>query len=271
MRKVVYMTGAALAVVTAGVLARERLGGRGPETQLPADDAYFTAYAPGGKYGYWANGPVGWLMAKLNPVFQGGMHETVAGMLDLRPEDELLDIGCGPGTFLATQARHVRRVVALDASPLMLREAEKRLAGRIAAGTARLVLGNAAALPFGDGEFSAVTAIFAPLKPAEAFRVLRPGGRLVFADPQPRRSPSDPTSAWGVRQHDEADYRQMAEEAGFTDLTFRYRGTPPLGGELLISGRKPAALPTAEATVSSGELMVEAETRTIPAESIPIG
>jgi len=184
---------------------------------------------------------VGWLMAKLNPVLEAGVHEAAAGMLDPQPEDELLDIGCGPGVFLATRARHVRRVVGLDASPLMLREAEKRLADRLAAGTARLVLGSAAELPFADGEFSAVTAIFAPLKPAEAFRVLRPGGRLVFADPQPRRSPSDPTSAWGVRQYDEAYYRRMAEEAGFTDLTVRYRGAPPFGGELLVSGRKPAA------------------------------
>jgi SAM-dependent methyltransferase len=178
-------------------------------------------------------------------------------MLDLQPEDELLDIGCGPGTFLATKARHVRRVVGLDASPLMMREAEKRLADRLAAGTARLVLGNAAELPFGDGEFSAVTAIFAPIKPAEAFRVLRPGGRLVFADPDPRRSPNEPTSAWGVRRHGETDYRRMAEDAGFTDLVFRYRGTPPRGGELLVSGRKPAAAGR-EAILGIGESRVEA-------------
>ncbi len=37
-------------------------------------------------------------------------------------------------------------------------------------------------LPFGDGEFSAVTAVFAPYDSAEVFRVLRPGGRFVMAD-----------------------------------------------------------------------------------------
>jgi len=72
-------------------------------------------------------------------------------MLDLRPDDELLDVGCGPGAFLATKARHVRRVVGLDASPVMLHEAERRLADRLAAGTARLELGNAAVFPHLSG------------------------------------------------------------------------------------------------------------------------
>ena len=149
--------------------------------------------------------------------------------------DELLDIGCGPGVFLADRARHVRTVVGLDASPLMLREAERRLADRLAAGPARLVRGNAAALPFGDGEFSAVTAIFAPAKHAEVFRVLQPGGRVVVADNDPRKSLSEPASRWGRWRSTEADHRRMAEEAGFVDFTLRYEGS-----YLLVSGRKPA-------------------------------
>ena len=135
----------------------------------------------------------------------------------------------------------MRRVVGLDPSQVMLREAERRLADRLAAGTARLVTGNAAELPFEDGEFSAVTALNAPIKHAEAFRVLRPGGRLVHLDNDPRRSPSERASAWGRRRYDEADHRRMFEDAGFTDVTIRYRGAPPLAGELLVSGRKPAA------------------------------
>ena len=156
-------------------------------------------------------------------------------MLAPQPDDELLDIGCGPGVFLADRARDVRTVAGLDTSPLMLREAEKRLADRIAAGTARLVLGNAVALPFGDSEFSAVTAIFAPAKHAEVFRVLRPGGRVVVADNDPRKSPSEPAFGWGRRRWTETDHRRMAEEAGFVDITFRYEGS-----YLLASGRKPA-------------------------------
>jgi SAM-dependent methyltransferase len=132
------------------------------------------------------------------------------------------------------------RVVGLDASPVMLRAAKRRLADRLAAGTAQLVLGSSEKLPFGDGEFSAITAIEAPANLAEVFRVLRPGGRFVLVDPDPRKTSSEPTVSWGRRRSGEADYRRMAEDAGFTDVTFRYTGGA-LGGELLVSCRKPAA------------------------------
>jgi ubiquinone/menaquinone biosynthesis C-methylase UbiE len=239
--KLAVVAGGATAAIAGGAILRGRLGGRGSEALPPDDDAMFTVFAPGGRYGFLANGPVGWVIAKLMPVGEAGVYQFAAEMIDLQPDDELLDIGCGPGAFLAAKAQHVRRVVGLDLSRVMLREAERRLADRIAAGTARLVTGSAAELPFEDGEFSAVTAIFAPVKHAEAFRVLRPGGRLVFSDPDPRRSPSEPASAWGRRRCDEADHRRMFEDAGFTDVTLRYRGAPPLAGELFVSGRKPAA------------------------------
>ncbi len=239
--KLALVAGGTTAAVAAGAFARGRRAGHGSDEPLPDDDAIFTVYAPGGRYDFICNGPVGWVTSKLMPIVEAGVYQAVAEAIDLQPDDELLDVGCGPGGFLAARARHVRRVVGLDASPLMLREATRRLADRLDAGTARLVLGTAAELPFGDGEFSAVTAIFAPVSHAEAFRVLRPGGRIVFADPSPRRSPSDPASSWGTRVYDEADHRRMFEDAGFTDVTVRYRGAPPIRGELLVFGRKPSA------------------------------
>ena len=234
--KLALAAGGATAAVASGALARRRFGGRGPEGPVPDEDAWFTLYAPGGRYGFLANGPVGWVIAKLMPVGEAGVYTAVAEVVDLQPDDELLDIGCGPGAFLVAKAQHVRRVVGLDPSPTMLHAAERRLADRIAAGTARLVAGSATELPFGDGEFTAVTAIFAPLSHAEAFRVLRPGGRLVHLDNDPRRSESEPASKWGRRRYDEADHRRMAEDAGFADLAFRY-----VGGYLILSGRRPAA------------------------------
>ena len=238
--KLALAAGGATAALVGGALVRDRLGGTRSGAP-PPDEAIFTVFAPGGKYAYWCNGPSGWVIAKVMPFLERNLYGAVAEMLDLRPDDELLDIGCGPGAFLATKADHVRRVVGLDVSPTMLREAERRLADRIEAGTARLVTASAVELPFEDGEFSAVTAINAPVKHAEAFRVLRPGGRLVFADPEPRRSSTDPASDWGRQRYDEDDHRRMFEDAGFTDVTTRFVGIPPLGSELLVSGRKPAA------------------------------
>lgn len=232
--KLAVVVGAATAAVASGALARARLVGR-PEAPLADEESIFTVYAPGGRYGFMANGPVGRVISKIMPIFEAGVYEVAAEMLDLQPDDELLDIGCGPGAFLAAKAQHARRVVGLDPSRTMLHEAERRLADRIAAGTARLVIGSAAELPFSDGEFSAITAIFAPPNPAEAFRVLRPGGRFVFADNDPRKSTNEPASRWGRLRWTEADFRRMAEDAGFTDLTARY-----VGDYLLLGGRKPA-------------------------------
>jgi len=246
------VTGGTLAAVTGGALARSRLRGRGPEAPTASgDNLQYTLFAPGGPRGFWFNGPVGWAFAKIQPILHAGVYEVVAEMLDLQPEDEVLDIGCGPGAFLATRAQRVRRVAGLDPSRVMLGEAERRLADRLAAGTAQLVLGSAVALPFGDGEFSAVTVISAPMNLAEVFRVLRPGGRFVFVDeliPDPKKPSSERTAGTGVPWNwDEADFRRMIEDAGFADLTVRYAGAPAEKGvwhwadNRIVSCHKPAA------------------------------
>jgi ubiquinone/menaquinone biosynthesis C-methylase UbiE len=195
----------------------------------------FTVYAPGGRYGFVSNGPVGWVIARTISVTEAGVYDAVAAMLDVQPDDELLDIGCGPGAFLATKARDARRVVGLDPSATMLRVAERKLAERLRAGTARLVKGSADELPLGDGEFSAVTAVFAPCDHAEVFRVLRPGGRFVIADNDPRRTASEPASRWGRQRWTEAEHRQMLQDSGFVDPTVRNKGA-----YLFVSCRKPS-------------------------------
>jgi SAM-dependent methyltransferase len=246
--KIAVVVAGATAAVASGVLASGRIGRRGPEAPAPAgprsleDDEVFTLFAPGGKFGFYNNGPLGWVFARITPILEAGLYENVAAMLDLRPDDELLDICCGSGAFLATTAHHVRRVVGLDLSPVMLREAERRLAGRIAAGTASVVVGNAGALPFGDGEFTAATAISAVARPSEVFRVLRPGGRFVFTDLDPRVSSDEPATSSGYVRWGEADYRRMFEDAGFTDVSFRLMKLRFFGDCLLVGCRKPMTI-----------------------------
>ncbi|MGB8022521.1 MAG: methyltransferase domain-containing protein [Candidatus Nanopelagicales bacterium] len=224
-------------VAVGAATARSRFGTPGTERVLPDEDAVFTVFAPGGPQAFWCNGPGGWVMARLMPIIEAGVYRSVADMLDLRSDDELLDIGCGPGAFMAAKAQHVSRVVGLDASPLMLRAAERRLADRIAAGTAELVLGNAAKLPFGGTLFTAATAINAPASASEVFRVLRPGGRFVTVDPQPARTPTQNAAvSYGVRRMGEADHRRILEDAGFTDVDVRIDRAG-----LFAQGRKPTS------------------------------
>jgi SAM-dependent methyltransferase len=224
---VALIGGGTLAVVTVGALASGilitpiqkisgRLRWRGPATPTASgEDLQYTLLAPGGPWGFMFNGPVGRASTRYMPIMQAGMYTLVAELLDLQPEDDLLDIGCGPGAFLASKGRRVRRVAGLDASPVMLRDAERRLADRLAAGTARLVLGSSEKLPFDDGEFSAATVISAPANPAEVFRVLRPSGRFVCVleiVPDPRK-PDSARTAVGVNWN-EADTRRTFRRPG---------------------------------------------------------
>lgn len=248
-RRTAIVLAAGVVALTAGTIARIRRTGSRSEP-LPPHEAIFTVFAPGGKQAYWCNGPVGRVTARLIPILEKDVYEAAAQMLDLRSDDTLLDIGSGPGSFLATKAAHVRSVVGIDPSPLMRHEAERRLADRIAAGTARIVPGSADSLPFDDGEFSAVSAIFAPIHHEAAYRVLCAGGRLVVADQDPRKSMDERPAAWGVRRYTEADHRKLMEDAGFEAVSTRMEG-----GYLVVEGHKPltAEQPASLAGVAAAE------------------
>lgn len=173
-------------------------------------------------------GPLGSIGARLMPKMVGRLYPMMAAELDLRPDDDLLEVGCGSGRLLAEGAAHVQHVAGLDASEIQVRMARKRLAARIAAGTAEVVLGDAMALPWDGGRFSVVGSLnclkFVP-DPRKALgemhRVLRPDGRLVLTiDKQVDRwGRSGKVDAFGQWQWSVDDMRLLMEEAGFADVS----------------------------------------------------
>lgn len=97
----------------------------------------------------------------------------------------VLDLGCGPGAGTRALRRRYRgaQVVGLDLALPMLLQARRRLAWR----DPRYAAGDAEALPFAAGSFDMVYSglMFQWLSEldtalAEAARVLRPGGLLLF-------------------------------------------------------------------------------------------
>jgi len=108
------------------------------------------------------------------------------------PPYDLLDVGCGSGTFvtlLAATRLPVRRVVALDYAAQMCRVARRKAQGGGCETFIRYVNADSEHLPFADGAFDVITCSNSfhhyPHQPEvirEMHRVLRPGGRLMLVD-----------------------------------------------------------------------------------------
>jgi SAM-dependent methyltransferase len=182
----------------------------------------------------------------------GPFYRAMATELELQADDDLLDVGCGSGGLLAEHAAHVRYVAGLDASEIQVRMARRRLAGRLADGSAQIELGDAERLPWQDGRFSVVTSLntlkFVPDPEGalrEMRRVLRPGGRVVVtlsdSEPAPQEAAtrSGTTDAWGQWQWSDADALQLMQAAGFTDVTVSVLR----GGFQLVRGVHPVVPP----------------------------
>jgi ubiquinone/menaquinone biosynthesis C-methylase UbiE len=107
--------------------------------------------------------------------------EALLVALNLQPGACLLDVATGPGYLAAAAAARGATVVGVDFAAAMVEQASKlhpALAFRV---------GNAEALPFADQSFDAVGSNFGwhhfphPEKAlSEAYRILRPGGRIAF-------------------------------------------------------------------------------------------
>jgi len=139
----------------------------------------------------------GWIMA-LRGSNRARSRWTVE-LLGVRPGERVLELGCGPGVALSLLAERARggRVVGLDHSPLMLRQAARRNRGALADGVLELRQGDLAALPNLGGPFDKILSVnvvqfLGELAPA--FRALHaalaPGG-VIATTYQPRhRAPT---------------------------------------------------------------------------------
>jgi SAM-dependent methyltransferase len=164
--------------------------------------------------------------------------EPVLDALQLTPDDVLLDVGCGGGVFLRRALETGSRAVGLDHSREMVQLARETTQER-----ARIVLGSADALPFGEGEFTAVSSIVAFFFFPDALvalrefrRVLDPAhGRIAVytTAPEMKGTPAAPYPL-ATRGHfyEDDELEAHARSAGFAEAEVRH---PDQGAQLLVA------------------------------------
>jgi ubiquinone/menaquinone biosynthesis C-methylase UbiE len=143
-------------------------------------------------------------------------------LLDIQPDDRVLEIGYGPGLAIQWAAeRAVRgKIIGVDHSDVMHRQAARRNAPAINAGLVELHMASVDALPAFDSPFDKVFAVNVHLFWPDSVRVLarlaalmKPGGTIALTfQPRSRGATNEDTRRGAER------IAESLRAAGFGDV-----------------------------------------------------
>ena len=163
-----------------------------------------------------------------NGMARGNTYDAswTISLLDIQPEDRVLEIGFGPGVSTQYASERASRglVAGIDHSDTMVQAARRRNAAAIKAGRVALQQGDVARLLYPDDSFDkafSIHSIYFWTEPVaclkELRRVLKPGGLLAIT--------IQPKDKWAPAQQRESSLRTLYFSADlvpmFTDAGFR--------------------------------------------------
>lgn len=186
---------------------------------------------PSGLLGRWMGLLMNWRHRPLS--------KWTIGLMNIQPEDFVLDIGCGGGMAIKEIAKITTNgfVAGVDYSETMVRQALKHNSSAVCATRVEVKNGTISNLPFKDEAFDKAYAIesfnfwsdpLAGLK--EVYRVLKPGGLIAVATGWSKEIPNQRKYAAMARRmhfslYSGAEMVDMFAAAGFPQTRFQFRAS----------------------------------------------
>lgn len=159
-----------------------------------------------------------------------GESEFDDKILNASKDKEILDVGCGDGSFTLEIAKRARRVVGVDFSEEALARAMKDKSIMVRENV-RFQQADVSKLPFADAEFDMAISRGGPATAnrrtlAEAYRVLKRNGLLMEItfgekDKENLRKIFGRGQTYGIGQRIAISKKRMLERAGFRDVETR--------------------------------------------------
>jgi ubiquinone/menaquinone biosynthesis C-methylase UbiE len=180
---------------------------------------------PRGPFGR-PSGILGWIGGHVMAWSNQPMNQRAAELLEVRPDERVLEIGFGPGRLIQVLALRASAglVAGVDPSEVMLGQAARRNREFIRQGRVELRLGTVSRLPFPDRHFTRVCALnsvqFWPSPEddlREVSRVMEDGGLLLLGlrvNHPDRRFATIP----GIAEQEVDEVEDLLRRAGFHDL-----------------------------------------------------
>lgn len=173
--------------------------------------------------GYWKEGA--------QTVDEAGeaLVKLVGSAGNFSPGEHILDVGCGFAEQDLFWIGHfgVDRITAIDINPAVINVATERADKCGLSDRLELKLASAIEMPFDSDTYDKVVSVEAAFQFLtredffrQAYRVLRPGGRLVTSDliPMPGRTVRD-LRVNPVNMYSRDEYRLKLEQIGFTNIS----------------------------------------------------
>lgn len=190
--------------------------------------------------GFWGN-IAGKIMA-YTPSNQNRIRWTIS-LLNIRPDDRLLEVGFGPGFALELVSSITSEgfIAGVDHSEVMVRQAGKRNAKAIRDGRVVLRLGSVSNLPKFNEPFDkifTINSIHFSTEPIyclkELRKLLRPGGLIAVTLQTRSRSATDTTT-----KEIGKEIAMNLERAGFSQVRLEIRQTKPVSVACALGIRWP--------------------------------